>query len=116
MTTARRPRETRAKQTQADGADSGSIVIDVQVIPRASVSAISGTRNGALLVRLQAPPVEGAANSALIDLLARTLGVSKRSVAIVAGLTSRRKRVRIAGLDRASVDARLRPRGAPDVA
>ena len=81
--------------------DDGAI-IEVRVIPRSSKSAIAGTRGNALLVRLNAPPVEGAANTELIELLAETLGVSKRDVVIVGGERSRGKRVRIAG--RTAVD------------
>jgi uncharacterized protein len=72
-------------------------LIEIRVIPRAGKSAVAGTRGGALLVRLNAPPVEGAANAELIALLAATLGVAKRSVEIVAGERSRGKRVRITG-------------------
>ena len=80
------------------------VVIDVRVIPRASTAGIAGTRDGALLVRLHAPPVEGAANTELIEVLAKALGVPKRVVTIVAGERSRRKRVRVEGVtkDRAS--------------
>ena len=52
-------------------------LIEIRVIPRAGKSAVAGTRGGALLVRLNAPPVEGAANAELIALLAATLGVAK---------------------------------------
>lgn len=74
------------------------VVIDVRVIPRAAKPGIAGARDGALLVRLKAPPVEGAANAELIELMARTAGVPKRSVSIVAGDRSRTKRVAIAGI------------------
>ena len=59
---------------------------------------MAGVRGGMLLVRLAAPPVEGAANAALIELLASLTGCPKRDVTIVAGQKSREKRVRIAGL------------------
>jgi uncharacterized protein (TIGR00251 family) len=58
------------------------IVIDVRVVPRAGRSGIAGTRDGALLVRLNAPPVAGAANAELVELLADALGVAKRDVSI----------------------------------
>jgi hypothetical protein len=56
---------------------------------------------------LHAPPVEGAANAALVEVLADALGVSRRAVSIVSGLTSRDKEVRVAGVDLASARARL---------
>ena len=74
----------------------------VRVIPRAGRDAVAGVRDGALLVRLSAPPVEGAANEALVALLAQQFGRPKRDVAILSGHRSRTKRVALAGL---SVDA-----------
>jgi uncharacterized protein (TIGR00251 family) len=61
------------------------VQLTIRVIPRASKPGIAGTREGALLVRLQSPPVEGAANSELVEVIARTFGVPKRDVRIVAG-------------------------------
>jgi uncharacterized protein (TIGR00251 family) len=74
------------------------ILITVRVIPRAGRSGLAGTRDGALLVRLNAPPVEGAANAELIDVLADALNVPKRAVAIISGERSRTKRVRVTGV------------------
>ena len=82
------------------------VVIDVRVIPRAGRSGVAGTREGALLVRLNAPPLEGAANDELIEVLAKTLGVPKRAVTIVAGERSRTKRVAVAGISREAAEAR----------
>jgi len=76
--------------------DSG-VEISIRVIPRARKTALSGTRGNALLVRLAAPPVDGAANASLIDWMARLLHVPASSVRIVAGERSRDKRVAIAG-------------------
>ena len=64
-------------------------------------------RDGALLVRLAAAPVDGAANAELIDLIARALHVPKRDVTIVSGERSRNKRVRIAGMNAEDVVGRL---------
>lgn len=64
-------------------------------------------RDGALLVRLAAAPVDGAANAELIDLIARALDVPKRDVIIVSGERSRKKRVRIAGMNAEDVVGRL---------
>ena len=83
------------------------LVLNVRVIPRAKRSAIAGLRGEAWLVRLQAPPVEGAANEELIAVLAKTLGVPRRDVTIVSGERSREKRVRIAGLDATAAQALL---------
>lgn len=85
----------------------GGVVIDVRVIPRASKSEVSGTRGDAVLVRLKAPPVDGAANAELIEILASRLQIPRRSVAIVTGETSRRKRVKVMGLDVATAEARI---------
>jgi hypothetical protein len=75
-----------------------AVILDVRVIPRASRPGLAGTRDGAVLVRLSAPPVEGAANAELIQVLAKALDVPKRQVTIVAGERSRLKRVRVEGL------------------
>jgi uncharacterized protein (TIGR00251 family) len=83
------------------------ILIDVRVVPRAGRSGIAGTRDNALLVRLNAPPVEGAANAELVEVIAKTLGVPRRSVTIVSGERSRQKRVRVAGVSEREVTAKL---------
>jgi uncharacterized protein (TIGR00251 family) len=85
----------------------GGVLIDVRVIPRAGTSGLAGTRGDALLVRLNAPPVEGAANKALVELLARELGVAKRAVTMVSGERSRQKRVRVEGISVANAEQRL---------
>jgi uncharacterized protein (TIGR00251 family) len=87
------------------------VQLTIRVIPRASKPGIAGTRQGALLVRLQSPPVEGAANSELVELVASTFGVAKRDVTIVAGERSKLKRVLISTLDRTQADTVLRTLG-----
>lgn len=82
-------------------------LVDVRVIPRAGRSAIAGRRDGAVLVRLAAAPVDGAANAELIDLFSRVLKVPRRDITIVTGDTSRFKRVRIAGMNRETATAGL---------
>ena len=85
--------------------------LEIKVIPRAGRSGFAGLRDGALLVKLAAAPVDGAANDELIALIAKTLHIPKRDITIVAGERSRSKRVRVAGLDREqalSLLARLR--------
>jgi len=69
--------------------------LNVRVIPRAGKTALAGERGGALVVRLAAPPVEGAANEALIDFLARHFHVPRRAVRILRGARSRDKLVEI---------------------
>lgn len=73
-------------------------VLDIRVIPRARKTELAGERDGALLVRLAAPPVEGAANAALVDFLAAALHLPRRSIRIVSGERNRRKRVAINGM------------------
>ncbi|MEQ1758691.1 MAG: DUF167 domain-containing protein [Vicinamibacterales bacterium] len=74
------------------------VLVTIRVIPRASGSAVAGVRDDALLVRLTAPPVDGAANDALIKLLARTCDVPSRAITVLAGERGRRKTVQITGM------------------
>ncbi len=80
---------------------------EVSVQPRASRAAIEGEREGALRLRLTAPPVEGAANRQCIALLADALGVPKSAVEIVSGSSNRRKRIRIRGAEPRALEAAL---------
>lgn len=75
-----------------------SVRFAVRVQPRAARSTVEGVRDGALRVRLAAPPVDGAANEELVRLLARRLGVARRDVSIVGGVTSRSKLVDVRGV------------------
>ena len=68
---------------------------------------MAGVRDGVLLVRLAAAPVEGAANEALVECLARFFARPKRNVSIVAGERSRNKRVAIEGLDATEFASKL---------
>jgi hypothetical protein len=70
------------------------------VTPRASKNAIEGFRNDALIVRVTAPPVDTAANDAVVALLAEALGIPKRQISIARGAASRNKAVDIGGLSR----------------
>jgi uncharacterized protein (TIGR00251 family) len=83
----------------------GSLRVNVHVQPRASRNEIAGLFGTALKVRLQAPPVEGAANDALVALFAERLGVPRRSVRVVAGASSRGKIIEIEGTTEAAVRA-----------
>jgi uncharacterized protein (TIGR00251 family) len=86
-----------------------AVFIDVRVIPRASRPGLAGTRDGAVLVRVSAPPVEGAANAELIQVLAKELDVPKRQVTIVAGERGRMKRVKVEGVTAERVAEKLKP-------
>jgi uncharacterized protein (TIGR00251 family) len=85
----------------------GAVTFAVRVQPRASRSALAGVANGALKVRLTAPPVEGAANEALVRLLADALGVARSAVEIASGQASREKLIRVHGVTAAEARARL---------
>jgi len=85
--------------------------LTVRVIPRSSKPGIAGIRAGALLVRLQSPPVEGAANDELIRVMAETFGGARRDVEIVVGERSKLKRVALNAVERHHVDAVLRALG-----
>jgi uncharacterized protein len=80
----------------------------IRVVPRASKAGVAGLRAGAVLVRIGAAPVDGAANAELVDTLAGALGLPRRAITITAGATSRTKRVQIDGL---SLDQALRRLG-----
>lgn len=83
----------------------GRVRLSVHVQPRASRREIAGLHGDALKVRLTSPPVEGAANEELIELLANTFAVSPRAINIVAGQHSRSKIVEIEGITEQAVDA-----------
>jgi uncharacterized protein (TIGR00251 family) len=89
----------------ADPASDGALELWIQ--PRASREAVIGERDGRVAIRLQAPPVEGAANSALIRFLARSLGCPASAVRLLRGERSRRKLVAVAGLSAAELRGRL---------
>jgi uncharacterized protein (TIGR00251 family) len=79
------------RRTEKDG----GVVVDIHVIPRASRTQAEGVHDGALKVRLHAPPVDGQANQALIGWLADTLAIAKREIELLRGATARRKQLRI---------------------
>ncbi len=73
----------------------GCIILNVRVVPRASKNAIHGVLGDALKVRIQAPPVEGKANTYLVKFLSKQWKVPRRDIAILSGETGRNKRLRI---------------------
>lgn len=83
----------------------GEVRFSVQVRPRGSREAIEGSREGALVVRLTAPPVEGEANEALVRLLAARLNVPKAAVRILSGARGRIKRIAVTGVTAEQVRA-----------
>lgn len=78
--------------------EKGGITIKVRVQPRAAKNQVAGVMDGAVKVRLTAPPVDGAANKACCEFLAGLFGVPKSNVEIIHGLTGRNKTVRVAGV------------------
>jgi len=79
------------------------VELDVRVIPRSKKTTIDGERDGALLVRLAAPPVDGAANDALIRYFSDAFRIPRHAVRIVSGERGRRKRVALEGVAAHSV-------------
>ena len=88
------------------------LTFDIQVVPRASRTAVGPLVGDRLRVAVTAPPVDGAANAAVIEALADAFGVRRAAVTIVRGERGRRKTVSIAGAARAVLD-RLAGRAKP---
>ncbi len=87
--------------------DGDGVVLSLHIQPGAKRTEVAGLHGDALKIRLAAPPVDGKANEALIAFLAKTLGVPKARVELVAGQTSRAKRVRVTGVDPTTARVRL---------
>jgi len=81
----------------------------VRIHPGARRNAVTGTHDGALKISLTTPPVEGRANEALLEFVSEALRLPKARVALVAGMTSRSKVLRIEGKSAAEVEAALSP-------
>ena len=96
-----RPNSRKQKQTDV------SATLSVRIQPRSSKNSFTRMEDGTLKIRLTAPPVDGAANEALVKFLSETLSVSRSSVEIVTGHTSREKRVKITGMDEDEVNRLL---------
>ncbi|NLN75504.1 MAG: YggU family protein [Armatimonadetes bacterium] len=82
-------------------------LLKLHVIPRGSRNEVTGWRGDALCIKITAPPVEGAANAAIVKFVADKLGVRKSQVELVSGDKSREKTLRIIGLSDAEVRARI---------
>jgi len=91
------PGSRKQKQTEI------SATLAVRIQPRASKNGVMRMEDGSFKIRLTAPPVDGAANEALVEFLSEILSVSKSSVEIISGHTSREKRVKISGIGEADV-------------
>jgi uncharacterized protein len=87
---------------------SSCIRIEVLVQPRAAKTEIAGVHDGHPRIRLAAPPVDGKANAALVEFVARRLKIAKSRVRVVGGLTSRRKLLEIEGVGADAVSEALR--------
>ncbi len=72
-----------------------AVVFNIRVVPRASQSEIVGEVDGILKIKIAAPPVDGAANTELIKVLAKSLDTAKRNIEIINGQYSRNKQVKI---------------------
>jgi uncharacterized protein (TIGR00251 family) len=82
--------------------------LEVYIQPRASKSEVAGMHDGVIKIRIAAPAVENAANEALVEFLADRLGIAKRSVRIVSGGASRRKRLEIEDVTEKEIAAKLK--------
>jgi uncharacterized protein (TIGR00251 family) len=98
------PEEAAALDVRAG---EGHSLLRVKATPKASRNEILGVAEGALRLKVQAPPSDGAANSAIREFLADTLRVSRGAVTLVKGQASREKTFRIEGLDPAGLRARM---------
>lgn len=85
-------------------------VLALRIVPRASKNAIAGAHGDALKIRLTAPPVDGAANAALIAFLADTLDIPRARVQLLSGATGRNKRLLLAGCPAARARSTLTPK------
>jgi uncharacterized protein (TIGR00251 family) len=85
------------------------VLLRVRITPRARRNSLEGERAGVLLVRVTAPPVDGAANEALMKVLGKVLGLPPSAIRITKGVTGRDKTVVLLGADVSSVRARLEP-------
>jgi len=83
------------------------VTFRIRVVPRASRCGPAGIRDDAWRLRITAPPVEGKANEACIELLAELLGVKRAQVTIIAGHTSRTKTVAVKGARAAEIVTRI---------
>lgn len=106
------PNQTRNPQPAADlppylRAQPDGLFLAVKVQPRASRNEVGGLHGSELKVAVTAPPVDSAANAAVVELLAETLGLPRRAVTLVRGQTSRHKVLRLEGITAEAAAAKL---------
>jgi uncharacterized protein (TIGR00251 family) len=80
---------------------------DIRVNPHSSRAVIAEIADGVLKVKVTAPPVEGAANEAVIALLSKKLGLNKSRITISAGAKGRKKTILVGGITRAELERRI---------
>lgn len=85
------------------GSAPASITFEVLVQPRASRTQFGPRHDGRIKIAVTAPPVDGEANAAVIEVVAEALGIARRAVEIIGGASSRRKRVRVTGVTEAEL-------------
>lgn len=90
---------------RADGA-----ALSLHIVPGARKTEVDGIHGDALKIRLQAPPVDGKANKALVEFLAEKLGIAKSAVSLIRGETSRAKTVLVRGIPCDRIRHLLKPR------
>jgi uncharacterized protein (TIGR00251 family) len=88
--------------------DDGGIRFDVLVQPRASRARVGPVHGDRIKIAVTAPPVDGEANAAVIEVVAKALGVGRGAVEVIAGASSRRKTLRVRGATRARLEEVLR--------
>ncbi len=86
----------------------GAVTFAVKVVPRASKNQVAGVEGDAIKIRLNAPPVEGKANDALIEFLADVLDLRRAQIEIITGHTSRHKVVRVRGATGTQIEEKLK--------
>jgi uncharacterized protein (TIGR00251 family) len=88
-------------------ADAAGVTFDALVTPRASRARLGPVSGERIKIAVTAPPVDGEANAAVVECVAKALGVPRRQVAIVGGEASRRKTIRVEGVTLAQLEAAL---------
>ena len=82
-------------------------VLTLRIIPRAHKNAIQGEHGDALKIRLCAPPVDGAANAALVEFLSGHFSIPRARIQLLSGATSRSKRVLLAGISASAIQSQI---------